>query len=188
MTDFNNYSLATVPAAGRETLETVNNAYGFVPNLIGTMVEAPALASAYLDIGKHFSDTSFTETERQVILISASRVNGCEYCMAAHSTVAGMAGVPADVVDAIRDDAPIADERLEALRRFTVAVSEKRGWLDDADLAAFFAAGYGRQQVLEVVLGVAMKTLSNFTHHIAQPALDDAFKAREWHTPATSAA
>lgn len=188
VTDFNTYSLETVPAAGRDTLETVNKAYGFVPNLIGTMVEAPALAAAYLDIGKRFGETSFTETERQVVLITASRINGCEYCMAAHSTVAGMAKVPGDVVDAIRNDTAIADERLEALRQFTVAVVEKRGWLDQADLDAFFSAGFGRQQVLEVVLGVAMKTLSNFTNHIAEPALDDAFKANEWHAPTTNAA
>ena len=155
MSNFNTYSLETVPEAGRETLETVNKAYGFVPNLIGTMVESPALANAYLDIGKTFGDASFTPTEQQVVLLTASRVNECDYCIAAHSTVAKLGDVPASVVNAIRENA----------------------------VDAFIDAGFTRAQVLEVVLGVAMKTLSNYTNHIAKPALDPAFQAEEWRVP-----
>lgn len=180
MTDFNTYSLETVPEAGRETLETVQNTYGFVPNLIGTMVESPALANAYLDIGKFFGETSFTPTEQQVVLLTASRINECEYCVAAHSTIAAMSKVPADVVDAIREDRPLEDPRLEALRTFARQVVEERGWVGESAVDAFIDAGFTRAQVLEVVLGVAMKTLSNYTNHIAGTALDPAFQAQKW--------
>ncbi len=183
MTNFNTYSLETVPEAGRETLETVNKAYGFVPNLIGTMVESPALANAYLNIGKTFGDASFTPTEQQVVLLTASRVNECDYCIAAHSTVAKLGDVPASVVNAIREDRPLEDPRLESLRTFTRQVVEQRGWVGENAVDAFIDAGFTRAQVLEVVLGVAMKTLSNYTNHIAKPALDPAFQAEEWRVP-----
>jgi alkylhydroperoxidase family enzyme len=84
------------------------------------------------------------------------------------------------VVQAIRNGRPIADKKLEALRRFTAAVVTSRGWPSDADTGAFLNAGYGRQQVLEVVLGVGIKTLSNYTNHIADTPLDQAFATAAW--------
>lgn len=188
MTNFNTYSLDTVPEAGRETLETVQQAYGFVPNLIGTMVESPALARAYLDIGKTFGESSLSPTEQQIVLLTVSRFNECEYCMAAHSTAAKLGDVPASIVDALRADRPLDDPRLEALRRFTHQVVEQRGWAGEEAVEAFLGAGFNRAQVLEVVLGVAMKTLSNYTNHIAKPELDAAFQAAEWQAPATKVA
>lgn len=188
MTKFNTHSLETVPEAGRETLETVNKAYGFVPNLIGTMVESPALASAYLDIGKSFGQTSFTPTEQQVVLLTTSRINECEYCVAAHSTIAKLGSVPASVVSAIREDRPIDDPRLETLRDFTRQVVEARGWVGESAVQDFIDAGFTRAQVLEVVLGVAMKTLSNYTNHIAETDLDDAFQAEKWRAPSEKVA
>lgn len=181
MTQFDTYSLESAPDKSKDVLETVNKAYGFVPNLLGTMAEAPALAEAYLAVGKLFGKTSFSETERQVISLSVSRTNGCEYCVSAHSTIARKSKVDAGVIDAIRDGNAIDDPKLEALRQFATTVVDKRGWLDDGDVEAFLDAGYDRQQVLEVVLGVAMKTMSNYTNHIASTPLDDAFSASEWH-------
>ena len=183
MTDFNTYSLETVPEAGRETLETVKKAYGFVPNLMGTMVESPALAKAYLDISKSFGESSFTPTEQQVVLLTVSRISGCEYCVAAHSTISKLGEVPASVVDAIREDQPLDDPRLEALRDFSRQVVEQRGWVGESAVDAFIDAGFTRAQVLEVVLGVAMKTLSNYTNHIAETPLDAAFQGEEWRAP-----
>ena len=188
MSDFTTYSLETAPDKSKAVLETVNKTYGFVPNLLGTMAEAPALAEAYLAIGKLFGKTSFNETERQVISLSVSRKNGCEYCVSAHSTIAKMGKVDEAVINAIRDDEALDDGKLEALRQLATTVVEKRGWLDDGDIDAFLDAGYDRQQVLEVVLGVAMKTMSNYTNHIAETPLDEAFAESEWHAPKTRVA
>lgn len=188
MADFETYSLDTVADEGREILETVNEAYGFVPNLMGKMVESPELARAYLDIGKTFDRTSFSETERQVVLLAVSRFNECEYCVAAHSAIAGMGKVPGDVVNAIRKDEPIADSRLEALRQFVTKAVERRGWVDASDVDAFFDAGYGHRQLLEVFIGIAMKTMSNYTNHVAGTELDDAFDDHEWRIPGNRAA
>lgn len=185
MSPFNIHTPESAPQGSRPILEGAQKALGFVPNLYGTFAESPELLKAYTTVGQIFDQTSFTPTERQIVLLATSAINGCDYCMAAHSTIAGMQSVPADVVAALRDDQPIADPKLEALRQFTTKLVEKRGWADEADVNAFLAAGYTKAQVFEVVLGVGMKTLSNYTNHIAATPLDEAFQPQAWKRPET---
>jgi len=174
------HTIETAPEAAKTTLTAAQKGYGFIPNLLGVMSNAPALVEAYTTLAKIFDSTSLTPSERQTVLLTTSYENDCSYCVAAHSAIASMQKVPQDVIGAIRDGAPIADARLEALRRFTRAVVVSRGWPTEADLNAFFHAGYGQQQVLEVVLGVGLKTLSNYTNHVAETPLDAGFSAVAW--------
>jgi len=188
MTTFTTHTLETAAPEGRELLEQVQQNYGFIPNLIGNMVESPVTAAAYLELGRLMDETSFSAAEQQVILLAVSRYNECAYCVGAHSALALMQEVPADVVESIRNDKPIADAKLEALREFTTRVVNQRGWLSTDDTAQFLAAGYTREQILEVVLGVAMKTISNYTNHIAGTELDDAFADFAWEVPRSEVA
>jgi uncharacterized peroxidase-related enzyme len=174
------HTVDSAPAAAKDILAGAKKGLGFVPNLYAVMAEAPALVKAYTTLSRIFDETSLSATERQIVLLTASYVNDCEYCIAAHSVIAGMQKVPGDVVQAIRAGRPIADKKLEALRRFAAAVVTSRGWPSDADTAELFSVGYGRQQVLEVVLGVGMKTLSNYANHIAETPLDQAFASAAW--------
>ena len=174
------HSIETAPPAAKDILAGAAKAYGFIPNLLGVMAEAPALLKAYTTLSSIFEDSGLTATERQIVLLSASFENGCDYCMAAHSVIAGMQKVPAAVVGAVRDGTPIDDPKLEALRRFTAAVVSTRGRPSATDTAAFLGAGYSRARVLDVVLGVGLKTLSNYTNHIAETPLDEAFAAAAW--------
>jgi alkylhydroperoxidase family enzyme len=169
---------ASPPAA--DILANAEKSFGFIPNLLGVMAESPVMLKAYLALGKIFDETSFTPTERQVVILTASRFNDCRYCMAAHSVVAGMQNIPADVVDAIRNDLPIADGRLEILRRTVTTAIDQRGWLSEDDKDAFFAAGYTQAQLFEVILGISYKTLSNYVNHIADAPLDNAFASGAW--------
>lgn len=180
MSDFNVHTLDTAPEKSVKLLEAVQQSAGFVPNLLGIMAESPAVAEAYTTLGRIFSKTSLTPVEQQVTLLAINRYNECDYCMAAHSMIASAQKVPADVIRAIRDDQPIDDEQLEALRRFATQIVDKRGWVKDADISAFLSAGYTQAQVLEVILAVSYKTLSNYTNHVAETPLDDAFAARAW--------
>ena len=180
MTDFETYTVETAPEAARPSMENTRKALGFVPNLIGTMAEAPTLAEAYLSVAGIFEKTSFDATERQVILLAVSRYNRCHYCMAAHSALASMQGAPQVVIDALRNDERIPDPRLEALRTFTAMMVEDRGWVDQESIDAFIEVGYNRQQVLEVIVGIGLKTLSNYANHVAGTPLDDVFKEQEW--------
>lgn len=180
MSEFKVHSADSAPGKSAELLKQAESAFGFVPNLLGTFAEAPATLEGYLTLGKLFDQSSFDATERQVVLLSVSRYNECHYCLAAHTVIAGMQNVPRDVVDAIRDGREIDDERLEALRRFTTTVVDRRGWADDAEIRRFEQAGFSRQQLLEVILGVAFKTISNYTNHIAETPIDDAFAGEAW--------
>ncbi|MEM1201735.1 MAG: carboxymuconolactone decarboxylase family protein [Acidobacteriota bacterium] len=179
MSQFQVHTQETAPAAA-DTLAQVEKGYGFLPNLIGVMAEAPALAEAYVAVAGAFGKSSLSATEQQTVLLAASTVNGCTYCVAAHTTVGQMTKVPADVLESLRAGEALADPKLEALRRLTVAVVESRGWPSQELVQGFFDAGYGRQQLLEVVLGVGLKTLSNYTNHLADTPLDAAFAANAW--------
>jgi len=188
MRKFTPQTLSTVATEGLEVLEQVRDKYGFIPNLMGNMAQAPAAAKAYLALGNLMGETSFDATEQQVILLATSRYNECEYCMGAHSAISAMQMVPADVVESIRSDQPIENRKLEALREFTTTVVDQRGVLSRDQTVAFLSAGYSEAQILEVILGVAMKTVSNYTNHIAQTDLDPAFADYAWQSPSTAVA
>ncbi|MDE1900991.1 MAG: carboxymuconolactone decarboxylase family protein [Alphaproteobacteria bacterium] len=170
----------TAPENARAILAQAKGKFGFIPNLLGTMANAPALLKSYLTLAQIFEETSLTPTEQQIVLLAASYSNGCTYCIAAHTVIAGMKNVPAEVVASLRNNKPIKDAKLEALRLFAFDVTEKRGHPSEESLKRFLAAGYTPVQVLEVVLGVGFKTLSNYTNHLTKTQLDSAFSNAIW--------
>lgn len=180
MTDFRIHASDSAPEASRIALAGARSKYGFVPNLIGMLAESPAAVAGYLGIGEQFDESSFTPVERQVVLLAVSFENACDYCMAAHTVIAGMSRVPAATIEALRSGDPLPEARLDALACFTRTVVRERGRVCEPELAAFLAAGFTRAQVLEVVLGVAMKTLSNYANHLARTPLDPAFAPARW--------
>jgi len=173
----------SAPPAVLPVIDAVEKKFGFLPNLIAVMATSPALAEAYVTLSGIFGKTDLTPAEQQIVLLAVSRFNECHYCMAAHSVAADMNKVPAEVTDALRADQPLPDARLEALRQFATQVVAKRGWIDDLDLQTFTAAGYAPAQAMDVLVGVAVKTLSNYTNHIAATPLDAAFQHRAWAVP-----
>lgn len=181
MSSFPVHTKASAPDLSRPSLEAAEKAFGFVPNLLGIMATSPALTEAYLAVSGIFEKkTALTAAEQQVVLLAVSRYHECRYCMAAHSVAADMYKVPTEVTDAIRNDHLIPDAKLEALRQLVTAIVEQRGWPSEQVMQAFINAGYQPAHVFDVLVGVAQKTLSNFTNHMASTPLDAQFKAREW--------
>lgn len=180
MTQFKTHTIDSAPEASKAILKGTQNAMTFIPNLFAAMAEAPALLEGYTKLAGIFNKTSFSETERQVVLMTNNLLNGCTYCMAAHTAISKKGGVPDNVIEALRSGSAIDISKLEALRQFAIVINQKRGWPEEADMQAFFDAGYTHQHALEVVLGTALKTLSNYTNHIVETKLDDAFKPVEW--------
>lgn len=188
MSQFNIHSIQSAPTAARPVLEGSLRKYGFVPNLHGGLAEAPAALEAYIELTALFDRTSLSPTERQVVLLVVSAENRCTYCVAAHSMIAKhMVKADPAVVEAIRNQQPLPDRKLDALANFTRAVVKKRGVVRGQALDKFITAGYSRAQVLEVILGVTIKTLSNYTNHIIDTPLDGAFQAEAWDVPADCA-
>lgn len=180
MTSFPLHNVDTAPEASKPLLTAAGRAYGFLPNLLAGMATSPALLEGYMTLAGIFNKTRLTETERQIILMTSNRLNGCVYCMAAHSAISAGAGVPADVVAALRAGTPIADAKLEALRQFTIKIVESRGWPAAHDVQSLLDAGYTHQTVLDVILGTSLKVMSNYTNHVVQTPLDPAFAQHAW--------
>lgn len=169
----------TAPEPVADTLRGLHARYGFLPNLYRELAHAPPALQGYLALSDAFGKGTLSATERNVVLLSASRANGCRYCVAVHSTVADMQRDDAANTAAIREGRPPADARLEALRRLTTALVEQRGHADQ-EVVAFLAAGFSEAQVLEVPVGIALKTLSNYANHLLETPLDGAFAPRAW--------
>ncbi len=186
MTQFKTHTIDSAPEGSKRFLQGAKDAYSFIPNLLGNMAHAPALLEGYMTLADIFDKTNLSETERQIILMTNNRLNNCTYCMAAHTTISQMANVPSDIIKALRENTPIADQKLEALRIFSAIVNEKRGWPDDHDIDTFLAAGYSLQTVLEIILGTSLKVMSNYTNHITQTDIDDAFLPNIWNGPVNS--
>ncbi len=174
------HTIDSAPEASKPTLNTVKRANGFLPNLYGVFAESPAITEAYATVSAIFEKTYLTPAEKQVILLTNSRLNHCTYCMAAHTTISEFQGVDASVIEALRRGTAIADPKLEALRVFSVRINENRGVVAQEDIDAFLAAGFSTANILDVILGTSLKTLSNYTNHIAETPLDEAFKANVW--------
>ena len=119
-----------------------------------------------------FDETSLSPAERQVVYQVANVENGCSYCRPWHAYLSKLAKMDAGDVLNLRDGLPLSDPRLEALRLFARAVLEQRGHVSDDAFAAFVAAGFTRRQALEVVLGLAIKVMSNYTNALAGTPLD----------------
>jgi len=177
-------SLAPVDAASpaRERLDEARMKLGFIPNMYGVMANSPGLLDTYVRGYDLFrASSAFTPAEQEVVFLAISRENGCTYCVAAHSFIADkMSGVPAAVTDAIRAGTPIPDAKLAALHDFARLMVRQRGLPTRADASAFLATGYAEKQILEIVLAIAVKTLSNYANHLFHTPVDAMFASRVW--------
>lgn len=170
----------TAPEASRANLLAVEKAWGFAPNLIRTFANSPAVIEGAWALLTAFSKTRFTPAEQQLIALAISVENECGYCAAAHSLMGKGAGLSDAELAATRAGQAVTEPKHEALRRFATVVTATRGNPTTKDIEAFLAAGYDQTAILEVILGVATKTLMNYTDHVAEVQLDDAFKATAW--------
>ena len=109
MTTFPVHSSETAPEGSAPYLAAAQNKFGFVPNFIRVLAEAPDAAEAYMTVMDIFESSSLSDAEKQTVLLSASFVNECDYCMAAHTKVAAMKGVPTEIIDALRSGTTLPD-------------------------------------------------------------------------------
>ncbi|SEB41644.1 carboxymuconolactone decarboxylase family protein [Terriglobus roseus] len=170
--------LETAPERSRPVLTDVQKSFKFIPNLFGAFANSPTILEGYVALEKVFSKGTLNPVERQIVLLSASVENDCGYCTAAHSTLLkAFLHVPAEVVSAVRSNTAVSDPKLAALIVLTKEIVAERGHVSALVLDNFFAAGYRKDQVLEVLVGVALKTMSNYVDHISPTEIDPAFQA-----------
>ncbi|QPM92423.1 carboxymuconolactone decarboxylase family protein [Pseudooceanicola algae] len=181
MTKFDRLDETTAPEGAAPLLEKSRKAFGRVPGLHGVMAGAPALLEGYQVLhGLFAQSTSFDADEKTVVWQAINVYHECHYCVPAHTGIAKSMGVSDEISDALRDETKLPSEKLEALRTFALAMTESRGNPSEAQLQAFYDAGYGERQVLEIILGIAQKVMSNYTNHIAQTPVDEVMQKFAW--------
>ena len=174
MEHFPVHTLESAPSDSKALLDGSLKSFGMIPNLHGVMAEAPALLEGYQQLHKLFQQTSFSAEELTVVWQTLNVEHGCHYCVPAHTAIAHQMKVDPSIIDAVKSGDPLPP-KLEALRQFTLAMARQRGNVTDADIQAFLDAGYQSQQILEIVLGLAQKVMSNYVNHFAHTPLDPPF-------------
>lgn len=181
MNPFKVHSIESAPEAAKESLKQSQEAFGMLPNLHAVMAESPAVLEAYKTLHGLFStQTSFNTEEQTVIWQTINVSNECHYCIPAHTAIAHMSGVDAGITEALRNETPLADAKLQALRDTTLAIINNRGNLSAAELENFTSAGYSNKHLLEIVLGYSQKIMSNYTNHFAKTPVDEPFQKFAW--------
>jgi len=175
-------TIETADALSSKVLETSKKRAGMIPNMYATMANNAALLDAYTHSYDSFrKNAGFTPQEQEVVFLSMNYVNGCEYCMAAHSVIADrISKLPSEVTDAIRNNTEIKDKKFRALSEFSKAMIVKRGYPSEEEIANFLDAGFTKSHILGIVAGAAVKTMSNYTNHIFDISVDKAFENRYW--------
>ncbi|WP_303918669.1 carboxymuconolactone decarboxylase family protein [Draconibacterium sediminis] len=180
MTQFKLHTIETAPEGSKEILEGALKQNGFIPNLYKIMAESPEVLKAYTQMNQFFTETSLSPVEKNIVWLTVSFHNSCHYCMAIHSMVAQMFKLPDEMVEALRTNQLLSDTKLETLRRFTALLVEKRGWASDEEIQKFLDAGYTQKNVLELIVGIGQKIISNYVNHITHTPLDEQTEAFKW--------
>jgi len=189
MNPFTVHTVETAPAESKSQLAAIVKRFGFLPNVYALIAEAPTALQALTQLSALFSRTSLSERHRHVLLLTSSVENQCSFCVAAHTRGAKAGGVAEESIESIRKGK--LPERADdaAMVAFVQAVIRSRGFVSEAQVKAFFDHDFTHQQVLEVVLGVTLKILTNYTNHITHTELNPELAAFAWveHQPAASA-
>ncbi|MBL4684694.1 MAG: carboxymuconolactone decarboxylase family protein [Nannocystaceae bacterium] len=177
---FKLHTLKTASEQSLPLLEATKKSFGLLPNLHGILAESPAAMQAYNALHQSFMSTSLDATEKTVVWQSINVEHKCHYCVPAHTGVANMMDVDQAVTTALRDESPLPSAKLEVLRDTTLALVRNRGHLSEEQLQAFTDAGYESQQLLEIIVGLAQKVVSNYVNHLAKTPVDPAFEEFAW--------
>jgi len=170
----------TAPADSKELLGKSLKAFGRIPGLHGVMASAPGLLEGYQKLHELFVNSSFDKEELTVVWQTINVEHECHYCVPAHTGIALMMEVDPALTEALRNSESMPTEKLQALHDTTLAMVRSRGNLTEEEVKAFYAAGYGERQLLEIILGLSQKVMSNYVNHIAETPVDAAFEKFAW--------
>lgn len=174
------HSVNSAPENSKALLEKSVKAFGMVPNLHGVLAESPATLEAYQVLHGLFQNSSFNNDELTVVWQTINVEHECNYCVPAHTGIANMMKVDSAITEALRNQTAMPTEKLQALHEMTLSVVRKRGNVSIEELEAFYAAGYEKRHLLDIILGLSQKIISNYTNHIAETPIDKPFEKFVW--------
>jgi alkylhydroperoxidase family enzyme len=177
--NFQLHDQKTAPETSQPLLANSLKAFGMIPNLHAVMAESSPLLEAYQTLHTLFQQTSFNAEELTVVWQTINIEHNCHYCIPAHTGIAHMMKVDDVIIEALRNSTTLPTEKLQALHTTTLALVRNRGQLSKDETLAFYKAGYKQRNLLEIVLGISQKIMSNYVNHLAETPVDDAFKKFE---------
>ncbi|WP_372754227.1 carboxymuconolactone decarboxylase family protein [Labilibaculum sp.] len=180
MSEFKIHAVESAPEASQPLLAQSLKTFGMIPNLHGVLAEAPGILEAYFKLHDLFENSSLNNEELTVVWQTINVEHECNYCVPAHTGIAKMMKVDDAITEALRNQTAMPTEKLQALHVFTLSMLRNRGAVNQAELEAFFAAGYEQRNVLEIILGLSQKIISNYTNHIARTPVDKPFEKFAW--------
>lgn len=170
MTKFRVPAKGEVSEHNQAIFDNLQKGLGFVPNLYAYYAKNETALADYLALQNRKS--TLKAKEREVINLITSQINGCRYCQSAHTVLGKMNGFTDEQVIELRKGSASFDSKLDALVKFTASVVENRGKATEESKDAFFAAGYTEANLIDVVIVVGDKIISNYIHNLAGFAID----------------
>ena len=165
-------SISAAPAASQPLLEAVNKQLGSVPNLFRLAATSPAALEGYLGMMGALAKGALPAATRERIALAVAEVNGCNYCLAAHTYLGKNLAKLDDAEIAANRRGGSTDAKADAAVRFAAIVAQERGHVGEAALQAVRAAGYTDAQVIEIVQHVALNTWTNYINEVAATDVD----------------
>lgn len=159
-----------VSPANQALFDNLKKGLGMVPNLYATLAHSENALGSYLALQN--AKSSIAGKAREVVNLVVSQVNTCEYCLAAHTVIGKMAGFSDQQVLEIRGGTASFDAKLDALARLTKGIASQRGKVDDSLVDAFFAAGWTKENLVDVIVTIGDKTVTNYLHSVTQVPVD----------------
>ena len=174
------HTIASAPEKSKPALEQLQKVFGILPNLPAVIANSPKLVNALVGLFAQVHSPGLSEAENQIVLLTDAVTNSSAYAVAFHTTLALQQGIDSEETSAIREGHLPRDKRFAALSNLAKTLIDKRGHLSEQELDSFIAAGFTKEQVLEVIAIVAASTITNYTGTIANPPLEDAFLEHAW--------
>ena len=183
---FPEHTIESAPPGSRRFMVATQNHLGYLPAATARWAASPHLLEGFGRLTAIFENSTLDPVAREVVVMTVATRNGCHLCVAMHTARLTALGAQAEVIVALRDASPLADQRLDAIRVFTLRILDTAGDVGDDALRAFLASGYTRQNALEVVLGIGTYTMSTLANRLTAAPLDDALGAFAWSAAAAS--
>ena len=161
---------ATVGLSNQALFDQLNKGLGMVPNLYATLALSETALGNYLSLQN--AKSSINGKAREVVNLVVSQVNQCEYCLAAHTVIGGMVGFTPEQILEIRQGRATFDNKLDALARLVRNIASERGHADPALVDAFLAAGWTPGNLVDVIVVIGDKTVTNYLHGVTKVPVD----------------
>lgn len=174
------HTIASAPEGSKTALQQLHQAFGGIPNIAGAIANSPKLINSLVGLFQQVHSPGLSEAENQIVLLTDAVTNSCSYAVAFHTTLALQQGIGSEETTAIRERRLPAEKRLAALSGLAKALIEKRGHVSEQELDAFIAAGFTKEQLLDVIAIVAASAITNYVGTIANPSLEESFRPHAW--------